>query len=127
MHGGPGSVRLPFVHGTVRTVPVFGSDASCEKRISLCFLTVLTEEYGSVSLVRNSGVGGGDQTLILSHGKPVPSKSRGRRFPAQCRAGPTVKQSALDTPPPKLGGVNLYLVNLGVWLVQWGSGFSGQA
>ena len=28
LQGGPGSVRLPFVHGTVPAVLVFGSDGS---------------------------------------------------------------------------------------------------
>ena len=74
---GPGSVRLPFVHGAVRMVPVFGSDASCGKR-SLCFLSVLTEEHGSSSSVKSPGVGGGGQTLIFASSKSVwRSKSRG--------------------------------------------------
>ena len=36
---GPGSVRLPFVHGTVRAVLVFGSDgSSLETDVSLSIL-----------------------------------------------------------------------------------------
>ena len=42
--GGPGSVRLWFVHRTVRKVPVFGLDGSSEKgSLSLCFYIVSRE------------------------------------------------------------------------------------
>ena len=41
------SVRLRFVHGTVRAVPVFGSDGSSGERVSRYFSSVLTEIHGS--------------------------------------------------------------------------------
>ena len=47
MQRGHGSVRIGFVHGTVRAVPVFGSDGSSVERASKCFSRVLTERHGS--------------------------------------------------------------------------------
>ena len=38
VQGGPGSVRSRFVHGTVRAVPVLGSDGSFGKRFSVSML-----------------------------------------------------------------------------------------
>ena len=43
MQGGPGSVRLRFGGGKVRSVPVFASGGSSTKRVLLCFSTFLKE------------------------------------------------------------------------------------
>ena len=43
------SVRLQFVHGTVRVVPVFGSDGSSGERVSWYLSSILTERHGSGS------------------------------------------------------------------------------
>ena len=46
LQGGPGSVRLRFVHGTVRAVPVFGSDDCSAERVSVRSCTV--QGHGTV-------------------------------------------------------------------------------
>ena len=43
--GGHGSVRLRFVHGTFRAVPVFGSNGSSRERVSRYFSRVLTFQF----------------------------------------------------------------------------------
>ena len=47
--GWPSSVRLRFVDGTVRTVPVFGSDGSSLERFFFLFQYCVTERDGSGS------------------------------------------------------------------------------
>ena len=41
-----GSVRLRFVYGTVRAVPVFGSDGSSGERVYRYLSSLLTERHG---------------------------------------------------------------------------------
>ena len=49
VQGALGSARLQFVHGTVRAVPIFGSDGSSLERGFLCFKIVETERDRSGS------------------------------------------------------------------------------
>ena len=57
-----GSVRLRFAHGTVRAVPVFGSDGSCAERVFCALQHSLRGWHGSGSgfgFLRNGADGSG--------------------------------------------------------------------
>ena len=78
--GGPGSVRLRFVHGTVRAVPVFGSGASTLQRAFLFQYCLNRKKAGSGFGARKNGSDGSDgfqfpaPVRFLSH----PAKKEGR-------------------------------------------------
>ena len=71
LQGGPSSVQLRCVRGTVRAVPVFGSIGSFGPRVPRYFSRLLIERFGSSSAFASS------KTVPAV---PVPLSVPGKRF-----------------------------------------------
>ena len=71
LQSGRGSVRLRFVHGTVRVVPVFGSDSSCGKGFSVLQYSFKKERHGSGSGFGFWKTGPAVPVPVSVPGKPV--------------------------------------------------------
>ena len=72
-----GSVRLRFVHGTVRAVPVFGSDGSLLERVFFCFSMLTRKGRVRFRFLKNGSDGSGSSSGFWKTVPTVPVSGSG--------------------------------------------------